>query len=463
MRGAMAGLALLVAPAASLSAQATLTLDEALATARGGAYAVRMAEGEARERSAGRLAALQGILPSLRLESGFMRTTDPVAAFGLNLRQRTISQADFAPDRLNYPPVGENWTGAVVLEVPLVNPDAWLGLGAAGHASAAAEAAADWRVYETSGDVVRAYFGGILAAEKVETLEAAVEAARAHVRQAEQMVEQGLVTKSDALLARVKAGEVEAELVSARGEARSAVRQLATLLGTPDRLPVLPETLPSPDAVRGVVASAQVEDTPATVGDRLAIREDVRAARLGLSAARRDVLRARSTWLPRINAFGRYDWHSPDGLYQGDENWTVGVMAQWTPIAGASHLSESRAASGRRAVAEARADAALANARLEAATAGDRLDAALQRLRIAEQAVEHAAEAHRIVGHKYEGGLATVVELLDASATETRTRLGRAHAVFTVIDEAAARALALGADPALFAVLDDYAHRNRSE
>ncbi len=445
------------------AAQAALTLDEALATARGGAYSVRMAEGEARERSADRLGALQGILPTVRLESGFMRTTDPVAAFGVTLRQRTISQADFAPERLNYPPVAENWTGSVVLEVPLVNPDAWLGLGAAGRATEAAEAAAEWRIYETSGDVVRAYFGGILAAEKVETLEAAVEAARAHVRQAELMVEQGLVTKSDALLARVKAGEVEAQLASARGEARSAVRQLATLLGTPDRLPVLPERLPPADAVREVVEWAPVELTADSVSERLVSREDVRAARLGRSAARRDVLRARSTWLPRINAFGRYDWHSPDALFEGDENWTVGVMAQWTPIAGAAHLAESRAAAGRRAVAEARADAALANARLEAATAADRLDVALERLRIAERAVEHAGEAHRIVGHKYEGGLATVVELLDASATETRTRLERAHAVFTVIDEAAARALALGEDPALFAVLDDYAHRNRSE
>ncbi|NIP78594.1 MAG: TolC family protein, partial [Gemmatimonadetes bacterium] len=95
----------------------------------------------------------------------------------------------------------------------------------------------------------------------------------------------------------------------------------------------------------------------------------------------------RSTWLPRVNAFGRWDWHSPESVYDGDENWTVGVMAQWTPVAGASHLAETREATGRREVAEARAEAARANARLEAEVTADRLEAALERLTIAERAV----------------------------------------------------------------------------
>lgn len=460
------GLSLLavLATASPGAGQAVLELGEALSTASDGAYAVRIAEGEARERSAGRFEALRGILPTVRFESGLLRTTDPLAAFGFLLRQRTVTQADFAPSALVRPPVGENWAGAVVAEVPLVNPDAWLGLGAAGRATEAAEAAALWRTRETRADVVRAYFGSVLAAEKVETLKSAVEAAQAHVRQAELMVDEGVVTKSDALLARVKAGEVDAQLVSARGEARTAVRQLATLLGTPGERLVLPETLPPPESVRallGVAAEAAVGTPEAAAGtpDRL----DVRAARLGLSAARRDVARARSSWLPRINAFGRYDWHSPDHPYAGDESWTVGVMAQWTPLAGAGHLAESRAASGRREVAEAQLDAARANARLEAESAADRLTAALERLEIAERAVDHAKEAHRIVSHKYEGGLATVVELLDASATETRTRLERSHALYSVIAEGVSLRLALGGDPGTFATLDGYAHREKSE
>lgn len=444
------------------SGQEPLTLDAALSTASDGAYAVRIAEGEAKAQSAGPLRALQGILPTVRFESGLMRTTDPVAAFGIKLRQRSITQADFAPAVLTDPAVAENWTGAVVAEVPLLNPDAWLGFSAAGRGAKASRAAATWTEYETRADVVRAYYGAILATEKVATLEAAFEAARAHVRQAQAMVDEGLVTRSDALLAEVKAGEVEADLASARGEARTAVRQLATLLGTPDTLPVLPESLPDADPVRNLVTGRTQLHGSAPAGS-LGDRPDVRAAELGLSAAQRNVLRARSKWLPRINAFGRYDWHSASSPYDGDESWTVGIMAQWTPLAGAGHVAESREAAGQRVAAEARAEAARANARLEAESSADELSTALERLAIAERAVAQAEEAHRIVTRRYEGGLATVVELLDASATETRTRLQRAGAIYAVITAGAGRALALGMDPGLFATLDDYTNQNQSE
>ncbi|NIP79747.1 MAG: TolC family protein, partial [Gemmatimonadetes bacterium] len=111
----------------------------------------------------------------------------------------------------------------------------------------------------------------------------------------------------------------------------------------------------------------------------------------------------------------------------------------------------------------AKAEAAAANARLEVETSEDELRTALERLVIAERSVEHAAEAHRIVSRKYEGGLATVVELLDASATETRTRLERSAAIYRVIEAGARRALALGGDPGVFAVLDETLSRNRAE
>jgi len=442
---ALAGLS-----AAPGRAQAPRHLAEALAMAEHGAFAVRIAEGEATERSAGTLAALGGILPTLRVESGLSRTTDPIGAFGTTLRQRAITQADFNPATLNHPAVAEDWSGALVAEVPLVNADAWLGRSAAGDATAAARAMVDWARLSTRAQVVRAWFGATLAGEKVRTLEEAAHAARAHVKQAELMVEQGLVTRSDALLAAVKAGQVDAMLAEARGEARNARRGLATLLGRPDLDVAVPEQLPPAAAVRELAL-----DLSGPVGAGMeATRADVRAAHLGLDAAAGDVLRTRAAWLPRLNGMARMEWHAADGLYRGQENWSVGVVAQWTPFAGAGQLAAHRAANGRRAAAEARAEAAAANASLEVATTADALAVALERLAIAERAVDQATEAHRIVTRKYEGGLATVVELLDASATETQTRLEHAHARYTVIDAGAGHALARGRDPGRFAILE---------
>jgi outer membrane protein TolC len=147
----------------------------------------------------------------------------------------------------------------------------------------------------------------------------------------------------------------------------------------------------------------------------------------------------------------RYDWNSPDVPFGGPENWSVGVVASWTPFAGAAQLSDLRATQGREQVARAQADAARAQAELEAAAKENAWRVALERLRIADEAVEQSAEAHRIVTRKYEGGLADVVELLGASATETQARLRQSHARWDAIVSAAEQLQSAGRNPALLA------------
>ena len=100
------------------------------------------------------------------------------------------------------------------------------------------------------------------------------------------------------------------------------------------------------------------------------------------------------------------------------------------------------------------AEAAAARADLELTQTGAALQVALARLDITERAVAQSAEAHRIVARKYAGGLAGVVELLDAAAVETASALGYAHARFAAIAAAAARRQAIGGDPGTLATLD---------
>jgi outer membrane protein TolC len=451
----LAAAVLLVLAAGPVAAQQRpLTLGDALLQADGGAYANRMATGEARAQAGEGLRALQGILPTVRLEGGYARTTDPIGAFGTTLRQRSITQQDFDPARLNYPGATPNYAGAVVLEQPLVNPDAWLGRRAAAHATEAREHAVAWAAVDTRVEVVRAYYGAILTVERVRTLEAALEAASGHVHQAKSLVVQGMVTRSDALLAEVEAGEVETQLVEARGDASLAKRRLAVLLGAPaDTAFTLPAELPSGERVAALAALGAVAgQAPASPGVfPIESRSDVKAAQSGHAAAAADVRRARSLWLPRLNGMARYDWNSPDVPFGGRENWSIGVVGSWTPFAGGAQLAELRATAGREVVARAQAEAAQAAADLEIAAHDNAWVVALERMRIADEAVAQSAEAHRIVTRKYEGGLAAVVELLGASAAETEARLRQSHARYGAIVQAAERLRARGLDPALLA------------
>jgi outer membrane protein TolC len=88
--------------------------------------------------------------------------------------------------------------------------------------------------------------------------------------------------------------------------------------------------------------------------------------------------------------------------------------------------------------------------------AGIQRDVALARLDIAERGAQQGTEAHRIVSRKYEGGLAGVVELLEAAATETQTQLSLSHARYTGLIATAEELRARGDDPArLTALLSD--------
>lgn len=430
---------LAAASAATVHAQQPLTLDEALDRADRLAYPNRIARAARLAQEGEGKAAFRGILPTARVETGWMRTTDPLNAFGFTLRQRAVTPAAFDPARLNDPPATSHVNSALVLEQPLVNLDAWAGRRAASLASQAAGASERWTATRTRLDVVRIWFGGVLAGQKVATLEAAVAAARSHVRQAAALLEQGMVTRADLLLAEVKAGELDADLISARGDLALATRQLALVLGTPgDTALTLPTNMPDRAALDLALGGLdRLSGDPET-------RADVEAARLGQAAAESDLTRTRAALLPRINGFARYDWNTADALFGGQRAWTVGVMASWTPFSGGAELAAVQAARGRAAMADAGAEAAAAQAGLEAADRDNALAVARARLAIADQAVAQSTEAHRLVGRSYAGGLATITDLLTAAAAETGSRLAHSAALYQVVVAAAERQQARG-------------------
>lgn len=445
-------LALTAGTAAAQTEGASLSLHDAIREADRAAFGNRIAAAQSAAQSAQAIAPLKGILPSVHFEAGYVRTTDPIGVFGSTLRQRTVSQANFDPQRLNHPSALGNHQGAVVLEQPILNADAWIGRRSATYAADATRASEEWTKLSTRADVVRAYYGAALASERASTLRIASRAAHAHVSQAESMVRQGVATKSDALLASVRAGDIDAQLAEAEGGASTALRSLAVLLGQNSAdgsvARLSPSALPSGDRIRAVIS----DDTAIIVPVE---RADVQAALKGLDAARADATRARSLMLPRVNSFARYDWNSPDRPFSGDKNWTVGIMATWSPFTNPSDIADSRAARARGDASRAQVDAARANARLELEQTRRALQVALARLSIAERSVAQSAEAHRIVSRKYEGGLAPIAELLDAQATETQSALGFSQARWSAIAAAADRLRALGKDPGSLEALDD--------
>lgn len=418
--------------------QAPMTLGEALRRADQHAFPNRIAAAEATAARARASAADQGVLPAVRAELGAVRTTDPLAGFGFVLRQRAVTPEAFAPDGLNRPPARTDVGAAVVGEVPLVNLDAWAGRAAARHAAVAALHARDWDATGVRLDAMAAYYGAILAGERAAVLRAAEVAGMAHVRRAESALRNGMVTRSDLLLAEVRVGEITTQRLGAEADAVLARQALALTLGTPgDTAFTLPGTIP-------VLDSAPV---PAGGG----VRADVRMASAGAEAAEADARRRALALLPRLNGFARQEWHDGRTPFGGESMWTIGVMASWAPFSGGAELAARREASARAAMARAGAEAVAARAELERASAASAVAVARQAVTIAARGAMQAGEAHRIVERKYEGGLATIAELLEAQATELAARLAEAKARHDLIVAQGTLARATGADLATLA------------
>jgi outer membrane protein TolC len=326
--------------------------------------------------------------------------------------------------------------------------DAWFGRRAARRLADAAGATERWSRAGTQLDVIRAYYAAVLGAEQVTTLDSAARAAHAHERQAESQHRNGTATKSDALLAAVRAGEVDTRRVAALGAARLARRRLALALGSVDDTAfVLPTQLP--DATKLVALAG--EPATAAPGERA----DIRAASFVVEATKAEHRRATALLLPRLDAFGRLDWTTDGAPFGGQEAWTVGVMLRWSPFSGGAELAQRREAYAQSAAAAATLEAVEAQGRLELEEAATALETALARMAISERAVGQSAEAHRIVSRKYDGGLATAVELFDAAAEETSARLGFADARYEVITSLAQRRRAAGLDAGTITELDE--------
>ena len=99
---------MIIAILASLAAAApqdtvVLTLDDAVVRALGHNPALLAERAAARGKAQLPREASRAFLPSIRAEVQGVRTTDPVAVFGLKLRQGVFAGSDLALDALNSP------------------------------------------------------------------------------------------------------------------------------------------------------------------------------------------------------------------------------------------------------------------------------------------------------------------------------------------------------------------------
>jgi len=386
-------------------------------------------------------------LPKLNASITATRSNDALNAFGLKLSQRNVTFNDFglseytgigtvAPTAVNEPNPVNNYNPRLELQIPLYNGGMIAGYVDQARAYVKAAQAGDQAARQrVIFQVIQAYQGAHTAHAYVNVAQQAHAAAEAYVKTTQNLLNEGVVVRSDLLFAQVNLANVQVNLEEARRGEAAAIDQLHLLLGLSldEKLEIGPDFTPA--ALGGKVAELQDEAVAANPGI-LALRNQLDAAGAGVKVASAD-------YYPHLNAVIRKDWNAP-AFQQFASSYTVAGVLSWQIF----DMGVTRGAVGR-----AEASRAELQARLKQAEEGVRfqvIDAwrgsaeAESRVNARTAAVAQAEEAQRLVAKRYENGVTTMVEVLSAQAQLDQARAEQVAAHYQLTMQRSALRLAVG-------------------
>ncbi len=237
-RNLVLGMALLGSLCLATAEADELSLLDAMSTARGQAREVTAAQAQA-EAGAARLRQAKGYrMPQVRFQEIWMTTNTPAEVFALQLNQGTFSFDDFVMSDPNNPDWFENATSRFELMLPI-----YMGGGLSGRidqaklGAEAAEIRASWAADSAALAAAEAYIRLAQVRENLVLLERSLETVDAHVNIARAYVDQGMLVRSELLMAEVEWSRIQDLLQQAQGQAKVAEANLSFRLGATLRRP----------------------------------------------------------------------------------------------------------------------------------------------------------------------------------------------------------------------------------
>lgn len=344
------------------------------------------------------------VWPGVEASAGVVRTDDPVGVFGTKLRQGVFGEADFAIAALNDPDAATDWTAGVGARWAVGDPTRWAERRAADHAARAAGAQRDRTAEAVILGTRMVYLQAVAARGARAAVEAELAAARETAQRVDRRVDEGLATEADRLQAASAVADAQARLRLAEAAFQDAAGELSLHLGWAG------DSIPVPVAGLPTVPDRSADPEAATE------RADLRASAAGLEAARAQVSARSAARLPSVEAFGQLGTHAPGFLDDPSANWTVGLQLSVPVFTGFGLGAGKAAAQAEARAAEAEHRDRVLRATVEVAAARRGVAASRESRDAARAARDASAEAARLLGLRYDEGMATLADLLQAQA-----------------------------------------------
>ncbi len=401
----------------------SLTLDQAIDTALRNNPGLKAADAQIEVADAGVLRSVSGFLPRVTASETWTRTNNPLMALGTKLNQEIVTPADFNPAVINDPDLISNYnTRLAVMQPVFSGGKEYIGRKQARLAREASVQDRERTRQETIYNVVKAYYGVLLAEELHKVALQSLETSEANVNLAQARYTSGAALQSDLLRAKVQRAEVREMLTRSRNGVRLATAALNFAMGVPQGIE---------NDYSGTLSAQDVKtDINAVLDEAAAKRPDLMSMELNLRNAEKSVTMARSDYMPNLNLMGQMDWNSDKIAGTDAKSWAVMAVLQWNLFDGLvtrSKVKEALATSSRMKSLEEQTRSGI---ELQVRQAYYNLTASLDRISASASAVQEAEEGLRIVQKRYETGMTTFVDVLGAESALIRARTNALQALY---------------------------------
>ncbi len=359
--------------------------------------------------------AQSGFFPVIDFTETYNRTNNPMWAFGTKLNQEVITAADFNTETLNDPDDISNFASAVSMTWTVYDGGRTkINWKQAQHNHIIASLVLKQTIQDVIAQTAKAYIDMLLAQKHLMVIEQSLDIAKANLKMVGSRFASGFVVKSDFLRAKLRVAELEQQRLQSESQVKVAEAILSATMGYTDDRPL-----------RLVSPLNRCVETTGTVGDwteiALTRRPDLEKLSYQEDIAKAEINKAHAEHFPDLRLIGNYEINSEDFSDTGD-NYTVGAVMRVNLYSGNRISSKTKSAKSSLRSAQALRKNLELMIRVQVRESFLNTKSAWQRIVVAQDAVEQAKESMRIVKNRYQNGLLTIVDLLDAELTQQKSQ-----------------------------------------
>lgn len=336
--------------------------------------------------------------------------------FGFKLQQQSVQASDFDPVKLNEPGSYSDFTTRLLVKQPLLNLDMIQARKVAKGQTAIYQLIQNRTAQAIGLQVELAYIQLQSTYEAEGVLQQAKKAADSLYTFIQNRVDEGLLQRSDALNVQVWQSSLLAQLAETKSGLLDLSDRLSLLMGVKGGLLYGVEPLPETEGT-----SSFPDSLPAQRADLLAMEK-------AIDASDKMIQSTKMAFLPRINAFGSYQFNDNSALGMKSGSYLAGLQLTWDIFKGHQIRNKTRTQSLEQTRMKQELALRKEQGQVELDQVARQYTDALVSIHRQEAAIRFASESLRILLDRYEQGLANSTDVLLAQTQLSQQKLGRVQA-----------------------------------